>query len=168
MRLNGDFGLAIAADNKTMADGGWKFDSRKKKLTVDVNATPSHAQVIETLSGGTKFVLNAATTTSSEETLFRMEHKMPFRPKVLCYFYVKDAPIAFADSITYYEFNTALMLYNAVALGGEKLYAETDEKYFFINHRAETYGFGSGNTTFYGSDYKYRVKFEILNQRSLT
>lgn len=161
-----DYGLAIAAGGKNMQSGEWKFDSRKKKWTVDLQANPSHVKLFE-MNGGTKFVLNAGLTQSSEEVLFQMEHKMPWPPKFLCYFFYIDAPLGFADSIGYYSFSNASMLINNPGAGGEGLYAQVDNENFYIRHYAETYGIGSGNTTFYGSDYKFRVKFELLNQKAM-
>ncbi len=161
-----DYGLAIARDGKNMGDGAWKFDSRKKKWTVDVNADPKHVRLFE-MNGGTKFVLDAAMTLYTDEILLRVEHKMPWPPKFLCYFYYIDAPLGFADSIGYYGFNNAFMLSNNISAGGEGLWAEVDATYFYIKHYAETYGAGAGNTTFYGSDYNFRIKFELLNQKAI-
>lgn len=161
-----DFGLAIADENKNMQDGHWKFDSRKKKWTVNLNANPPHVKIFQ-MDGGTKYVLNAAASSYSEEVLFQIEHHMPWPPKVLCFFFFLDAPLGFAGNIGYYSFSIASMLINNPGAGGEGLFAFVDDKYFYIKHYAETYGVGSGNTTFYGSDYKFRIKFEILNQKAL-
>lgn len=161
-----DYGIAIAANGKSMQSGNWKFDSRKKKWTVDLQADPPHVKLFE-MNGGTKFVLDSSLTLNSEEILFKVEHKMPWPPKFLCYFFYIDAPLGFADSIGYYGFNNAFMLVNNIEAGGEGLYAEVDDTYFYIKHYAETYGVGSGNTTFYGSDYNFRIKFELLNQKAM-
>lgn len=159
-------GLAAAADDKSMEDGNWKYDTRLKKLTVDLEANPKHLDVFE-MNGGTKWVMNQTIEDSRLETLFEIEHGMPFPPEFLCYFYTYDAPAARSGMIGRYSFQRAFMLYNAIALGEEGMYAEVDETHFRIVHYADTFAFGSGSTTMYGSDFKFRVRYELLNQRAV-
>lgn len=165
MTFRNDFGIAFAAPDRGMSDGNWKYDSRKKKWTVDVKQIEPHLRVFE-LRGGTKFMLNAAASQYTEETIFQMEHKMPFPPKFLCFFYTVDAPAGFSASIGGYNQNHAFMLTNAPGLGEEGLYAHVDDTYFEIRHFAETFSLGAGTTTFHGSDYLFRVRFELLNHRA--
>lgn len=160
-----DFGMAFAAENRSMADKGWKYDSRKKKWTVDTKQKPSHLDVIE-LRGGSKWVMDKALVAYQEEVLFKIEHHMPFKPKVLVYFYTVDAATGWSQLIGTYTINHAYMLTNAVTTGEEGLFPFVDETYFYIKHFAETFGFGVGNNTFFGDDYKFRIRYEILNQET--
>ena len=157
-----DFGIAIAQEDHGMEDGRWKFDSRRKKVTVDVHTTPKHLDVFNNFSGGTKWAMSPNTV--YEEELFKIEHEMPWPPKFLCYFYILDTPVGFAALIGQYDINRTFQLVNAFPNGTERLYAKVDEKYFYIMHRADN---GANSLTAYGSDYKYRVRYEIMNQKAL-
>jgi len=166
----GDYGIAVAEGSKDMREHDWINDTRKSKLAIDIDARPSHLQVLDNLPGGTKLTLPVDAVYSFVETLFVMEHHMPFAPEMLCYFYTKDAPAALAAAtIGMYTQNHAFMLTNAVGIGEEGLYSEVDDKYFYIKHFIDVPGIGTaGNTnTFYGSDFKFRVRFELLNVPAL-
>lgn len=161
---SGNVGIGVAAERRSMQDGDWKNDTRKTKLTVSIDKDPSHLQIIEELSGGTKWTVDLAASAEFTETLFRIEHGLPFTPKFLCYFKCTDAPIALAGNIGQYQQTYATMLTNSFPIGEEWLEAGTDETYFYIIHRvSSTLALSSGDYTFYGSDYKFRVRFEILN-----
>lgn len=157
-----DFGIAIAQDDHDMRDGRWKFDSRRPKVTVDVHADPPHLNVLNNFAGGTKWSMSPNTT--YEEVLHRVEHKMPFKPKFLCFFYILDTPVTLAGLIGQYDINRTFMLVNSFPNGTEQLYAKVDEKYFYIMHRADN---GANSLTAYGQDYKYRIRYEIMNQKAL-
>ena len=160
-----DYGIGIAADNKSMQDGRWKFDSRKKKLTVDIEAVPKHLDLF-TINGGTKWVLNPGDVRS--EILFQVEHHMLFPPKFLFFALVTDVPSGFAPLIGFYFSNLAFLRTNNFPVGDEYVYADVDEKYFNIKHVAYGGGIATGTTiTAYGSDYKFRVRYEILNQKAI-
>lgn len=162
-----NFGIATAQDRKSMQDGRWQNDTRKTKWTVDLDQDPPHLQIIETLPGGTKITANTGESTLFEETLFVMKHGMPFPPAFLCYFYTKDAPSGYSTFIGQYEQNRATMLTNSIGIGQEGLWAEVDDTYFYIKHFVETFAFGAGaDHVFFGDDYKFRVRFELLNQKA--
>lgn len=167
-RFRRDFGLAFADENRSMRDKTWRYDSRKKKWTVDLKADPKHLDLFE-LSGGTQFTLNYGTPggETAEETLFRIEHKMPFPPEFLCFFYMVDAP--FAGAIGGYSSNSVLMLLDNDEGAAETIYATVDDTYFYIKHYAEAFGneFSPPTITFFGSDYLFRVRYELLNQPAL-
>jgi len=160
---NGQCGIASAGDRRNMQDGGWKNDTRKVKLAVNLDRTPPHLQILEDFSGGTQWVVNLASATDLEEILFEMKHGLPFKPKVLCYFKTIDTPIALAALIGQYQQTYATMLTNAFPNGEEWLEATADAENFYIKHKVSVPGFGTGAYTYYGSDYKFRVRFEILN-----
>lgn len=163
-----DYGMAVAADRHSMQDGNWLNDTRKPKWSVDVEADPSHLRVLDDFPGGTKFTLTKGASAVAEETLFAIKHKMPWSPQVLCFFYTKDAPAGSANQIGTYTLNTGYMFYDVSGgIGREVLFADVDEEYFYIKHRAETMAYGSGTHTFSGSDYKFRVRFMILNHPRL-
>lgn len=162
----GDFGIAVASPHKEMKNGRWLNDTRKTKWAVDIDRNPSHLQIIDNLGGGTKWVLASDAAYYIEETLFVMKHNMPFPPQFLCYFYTKNSPAGYSANIGRYTQNKAFMLFNAIGLGEEGLYAQVDDEYFYIKHFAETFAFGAAgsNTNFFGDDYTFRVRFALLNQ----
>lgn len=163
----GDFGIATAADRQSMRDGRWQNDTRKTKWTVDVEHTPPHLQIIESLPGGSRITAPTGAVTSFEETLFVMKHGMPFPPAFLCFFYTKDVPPDFSANIGQYQQNRGTMLTNAAGIGEEGVYAMVDDEYFYIKHFVETFGFGvSGDYTFFGNLYDFRVRFELLNHKA--
>lgn len=156
-------GLVIAN-----ADGNLRqhqiYDTRKKKLTVDVNIEPPHLNIIESLSGGTKFSVAAADTSLKEETLLTIPHQLGFKPMFLVYFYPTKTPDLFSGSLRQYSINMAFMLYNAIALGDEWLEADADNINLYIKHKAIRFGFGGPDPyVFYGSDYTYRIRYMIFN-----
>lgn len=165
MSFRNDFGVAFANDDKDMREHSWKYDSRKPKWTVDVKAVPPHLDVFE-LNGGTKYTRNSAGSSYIEETLFQIEHKMPWPPQFLAFFYTLDTPTGLGSLIGTYTQDHAFMLTNTPATGEEGLYAQVDDTYFYIKHFVETFGLGVGNNTFYGSDYLFRFRYELLNQRA--
>lgn len=169
MSFRNDFGIAFAEDNKDMSDGRWRFDSRKPKWAVDVKVDPPRLRIV-TMDGGTKFVLQQppATPNTAIETLFQQEHKMPFPPAFLCFFYVTDVPPGHSADVGKYQNNILDMNYNNISLGQEALFATVDDTNFYIKHAAKTnVDFGQGPSTFSGSDFKVRLRFEILNLRAV-
>lgn len=163
MILRNIMGMAVARPGKAMSDGDWINDTRLEKLTVDLDQTEPHLRLFE-LRGGTKWSVVPSSVSYIEETIFSMKHNMPFKPKFLCFFYTVDTPVGFGANIGAYTQNHAYMLYNAFGIGEEGLYAYVDETHFYIKHFFETFGFGGASFTAYGSDYLFRIKFEILNQ----
>lgn len=167
---NGNFGQAVAAPNKSMQDGDWINDTRKPKWTVSLDEKEPHLKLLDDFSGGTiKTYLTADSGTEFRETLYEIRHKMPWPPKFLCYFYTIDAPTGYSGNIGRYALNTAYMMYNEFPYGTEGLYAEVDETFFRIVHFISVGAIPSspGTKTYYGSGYKFRVKYEILNQKAL-
>lgn len=138
------------------------YDSRLKKLTVDPEPREKHFDVIE-LSGGTKWTISNSDTTIHEETLLRIKHNFPFEPQYVAYFLPIVNPYG-GLFLTSYSINQALMVFNAVGVGAEWLEASADTQYFYIKHKAQRDGLGSGNYTFYGSDFTFRIRYFIFNQ----
>lgn len=163
---NGRFGIAVAASRRSMADGQWMNDTRKEKWTVDLHRDPKHVQILDDFPGGTRFVTPANSgNLIFRETLKAIKHHMPFPPKVLCYFYTKDAPAGQAALIGQYTQGMAYMITNAMGLGSEYLYIEVDDEYFYIKH--VVYSSTTSAFTWLGDNFKYRVRYEILNQPAL-
>lgn len=163
--LRGNFGVAFSGDDKTMRDKEWKYDSRKSKWTVDIKANPPHLKLFE-MNGGNNLPLNLGAVQYFEEILFEMEHKMPWPPAFLCFFYVIDAPGGFSSRIGQYSQSNTIMEFNA-AQYQEGLYAKVDSKYFRIYHYTDSFGFGAGTKNFSSSSWKFRIRFELLNQRAI-
>lgn len=159
-------GLIIAGDSNSLKNDT-VYSSQRPKLTVDPDAEPAHFDLLEDFSGGTKFSIADADTTIHEEVLLRIKHNLPFKPHIQAYFYPTTVPSGAPATARQYSMNMQLMLYNAIALGDEWVEAEADETYFYIMHRAVRFGFGGPDPyVFYGSDFKFRIRYFIFNQPS--
>lgn len=159
--MNDNVGIGIASARGSMDDLDWSWDSRRKKMAVDLKTLPPHLDIIE-IDGGTPWIL--AINERREETIFEIEHKMPFTPKVLTYFYLYDAPFERAGLIGSHSEGIAPMIFNAYGFGSEWLSAEVDEKYFRIRHKAVSQ---KNSAQFHGRAFKYRLRYEITNLKHI-
>lgn len=158
----GEVGIGLASPRGSMSDSNWSWDSRKKKMAIDLNVRPTHLDLIE-IDGGTIWTIGP--NEEKEETIFEIEHKMPFKPKVLAYFYLYDAPYDRVSLLGAHSQGVAQMMFNNVAVGSEWLAAEVDDKYFRIKHRA-TGGLSGGQLI--GNKMKYRLRYEITNLKHIS
>lgn len=156
-------GLIIAGETNSL-EQGQAYDTRKYKYAVDTNAAEPHFQLLEDFSGGTKFVMPNEDI-SQEEVLLKVRHNMPFKPHFICWIAQTTLPVSMSGGgfAKQFSINQTFMLFNAIGLGEEVLYADADDTYFYIKHRASRFGFGDpGNYTFYGSDFKFQIRFMIF------
>jgi hypothetical protein len=153
-------GIAFAADNRSMQDGHWQYESDKPKLTVDPTPKPPHLQLFE-LSGGTP--LSMPDGFLKQETLVAFKHGFKFPPMFLCYFFTENAPALFAANIGQYTLNRGQMRYNALPWS-EWLQASVDDTWFYIKHFAQNTG---APDTSYGSQYQFRVRLEIIARKAV-
>lgn len=163
--MRDDYGLIIAGENGSLSRNQL-YDSRKPKLTLDPKPNPPHFDVLENFPAGTKWTMPNVEATN-EEILFQVKHGLPFTPMFAAFFYPTSMPAErrAANGSAQYSINLALMLFNAIDLGQERIWAEADEDYFYIKHSASRYGYGDAtNYTFYGSDFQYRIRYMIFNQ----
>lgn len=154
-------GLIIAGDSRTL-NNDTIYNSRRKKLTVDPEMTPPHFDLLQDFSGGTKWIMQPNDV--KEEILLQVPHNMPFVPMFYVYFLQSDTSRVSGTSTfaKQYSTNISLMLFNAVGVGEEDIYADADESYFYIKHRAMS----TDNVahTAYGSDFRFTVRYFIFNQ----
>lgn len=147
------------------------YDSRKKKMTVDLDPALKRADVLE-MNGGTRLVTTTPNQTITE-TLWTYSHKMPFRPQVHAYFYVTDAPNA-ADVTnglevgSYYKTNLPIV-FNAIGYGDEGIQMIVTDKTISLVHTATS---GSSITTSspfkgVGNLLKFRFRYIVVNQRAI-
>lgn len=159
-------GLKIAGESRSMRNETI-YDSQRSKLTVDPDASPAHFDLLEPVSGGSKWSVADTDERLYEEVLVQIKHNLPFKPMFLAYFYPTSAPIGSVANTRQYSVNMALMLFNAISLGEEWLEADADETYFYIKHKAQRFNFGGPNPyVFYGSDFQFRIRYFIFNQPS--
>lgn len=159
------YGLVIASEEGSLTRNQL-YDSNKPKLTMDPKPNPPHFDLIDNLPAGTRWTL-ANEDVSKEEVLFQVKHNLPFTPMFISYFYPVVVPEDRQSGVArQYSINQALMLFNAVGLGEERLYADADDTYFYIKHKAQRWGWSGGvaNYTFYGNQFEYRVRYMIFNQ----
>lgn len=158
----GDVGIGIAAQRGSMEEASWSWDSRKKKMAIDLKSKPPHLDLV-LIDGGT--VWSVAAGEKKEEVIFEIEHKMPFRPQVLSYFYCYDAPASHASLLGTHSQGVAMMVFNDVVTGSEWLVAEVDDKYFRIIHKASG---GLNGGALIGKAMKYRLRYEITNLKYIS
>lgn len=146
---SGDFGV------------GAVFNSTRQKLTIDFEADPKHFDILSNFNAGTRFYTDGSGNKSFEETLFQIEHKLPFTPMVQTFFF-NTAGGAVAQQ---YSINKAPIVFNAFGLGSEWLEATADSQNFYIKHYVESQS--TFPYTFVGSNAVYRVRYMILNQPTI-
>lgn len=136
------------------------YTSEKDQFNVDINANPPHLGVIDPIANFT----NLTTTTTSPlatETLLQVEHHLPFIPSVSAYMHVQSSPSDYAFLIGRY-------VVDFLRLGGTLVYADADEKYFYLRHD-KYHNFNMGTpTTQPETDmdkWKIKVKWLIGNAR---
>ena len=153
-------GLIIAGKSRTLRNDT-VYNSNYKKLTVDPESAPSHFDLLNDFSGGTKWPITAGET--REETLLQIRHNMPFVPMFYVYFLQSDTSRVPGGSIfaKQYTTNISYMLFNSVAYGEEFLYADADDTYFYIKHKFKS---TVSSTTAYGSDFRFTIRYFIFNQ----
>lgn len=166
------YGMKFAKEGKDLAQrqaGIESYDSSHDIVQAALSKDPSHINVINPLQQATAYniTLNSGTDIQyREETLFQVEHNMPFAPDFICYFYCYDSPTP--DEIGSYRLD-----YYRVGFGGEYIQAYTDDKYFKIVHSVRLSGAPPGTTypttiAINGaSQRKYRVKYIILQRPTL-
>ena len=157
----GNIGLIIAGNSKRL-DNDTIYNSQRKKLTVDPDKTPPHFDLLQNFSGGTKWT---AVPIGEErvEDLLKIRHGMPFTPMVYAYFLQTSVPGGTGTFKAQYSTNISLMLFNAVGVGEEEIWATADETYFYIKHRFKTSTMSAGPQNAYGSDFKFTIRYFIFN-----
>lgn len=166
------FGMKFAKEGQDLAKRNTETDAYSTEndiVQAALNQNPKHIDTIIPLKKATAYTLtiaNANDTQFRQETLFEIEHKMPFPPDFVCYFYATDSPTP--DEIGAYRLD-----YYRVGFGGEYIQAEVDEKYFRIIHSVYVSGGPFGmtypyNVTIDGASLRsYRVKYIILQRPNM-
>ena len=130
-------GLIIPGDDRTIDDSNYWFDSRNTRMNIALDRDPPHLQLLN-IGGGTALSCGLAPTTVTE-TLFTMEHHLPYKPKVLVYlfsneitnpsyavgrlFYDVGGPIE--DSVSYTVTDTAFSIVHTLVSYGGAPYTST-------------------------------------------
>ena len=147
------------------------YDSRKKKITVDLDPALKRADVIQ-MDGGTRLVTSTPNQTITE-TLWTYNHKLGFRPQVHAFFYVTDSPNS-ADITnwlvvgSYYKTNLPIV-FNAIGYGDEGISLVVDEKTVSLVHTATSGMFVTTSFPFkgVGNLLKFRFRYLVTNQRAI-
>lgn len=156
------YGMKFVDEGKTLSDNDASdviYTSENDTLQVDITQDPSHIGTINPLKKAAVFsitVANAFDYQYREETLFQIEHNLPFKPNFTCYFYLYDSP--YPTEIGSYRLD-----YIRIGMGGEYIYADTDEKYFYIKHSAAV----TGTPFFPQPPYPYTWTISGANERAL-
>ena len=147
------------------------YDSRKKKMTVDLDPALKRADVLM-MDGGTRLVTSTPNQTITE-TIWTYTHKMGFKPQVHAYFYVTDAPNA-ADVTnglvvgSYYKTNLYIV-FNAIGYGDESIRMVVDDKTISLVHTATSSPSVTSASPFkgVGNLVKFRFRYIVVNQRDI-
>lgn len=111
------------------------------------------------MTGGTALTLPAVGST--EETLFEIEHKLPYTPEVMVFFYM-----AASDGLATEEYAVDRLIYSgSIGTMTDVIYASVDERYFRLKHLFERY-FDAAPTTSTAPQFSLRVKYYILSNDS--
>lgn len=157
--------------SNTSLDKEILYDSRKRKMTIDLDPALKRADLL-TFDGGTRLITTTPNQTISE-TLWTYNHRMPFRPQVHAYFYVTDAPNA-ADVTnglevgSYYKTNLPIV-FNAIGYGDEAITMVVTDKTISLVHTATSGSSITGAFPFkgVGNLLKFRFRYLVVNQRAI-
>lgn len=147
-------GIRFAPDGGNLRDDGAEYDSTRKHILIDPKANPKHMDIL-TMSGGSAF---AGDNVQREETLFSIEHELPFIPKCMVYFYVTDAPALHVASIGQYIGDDFPM--SGTGAFTDVIYYTVDQTHFKIKHQHQSQG-GSGASQ--ANQWQFRIKYMITN-----
>jgi len=145
-------------------DGGRQLkpqhDSRRHRMNVNLTKDPAHLKILDDFSGGS--ALPAVFAVEQREVLYRIEHKLPYTPEVLAYFYVKSYDGNPAHAFAGY-YSGQLYVYSrfVFTFTDDQIFIEVDDKEFRIVH---TLFDPVGDP--YTSDankYIFRIKYYILS-----
>lgn len=133
------------------------YDSRKKKMTVDLDPSMKHIDLLP-LNGGQ--IKDGVVT--FQETIWKIPHNLPFIPLVLGFYYVTDRPSGITTSVeigTFQKKNLWLVT-NAFGYGDESVQLKADDKYVWLQH------YVNGSTSTFkgnGSAVKFNFRYIITN-----
>lgn len=150
-------GIVVAQDGASLTSADTQYDSRKKRLMINLRPDLKHVALLE-MVGGTALQTNAGNGYHNEEILFGpFPHKLGFTPRCLVYFYVESIngdPNAvgaggYGDSVYFYSGSSGTI--------EDKIFFVVDDTNFYIKHTIDDF-FGIGwtstaNTFFMGIKY---------------
>jgi len=153
-------GVFIAEDGKGV-DQRLQYDSTREHLQVNLAREPFHLDIVN-FPGGTDFAATiAGGTVDRKETLFAVEHNLPYTPDVMFFCYVESYNGSATDPKAGYYFSDKLTLTGAIFVF-DGFYAEVDEKEFRIVHRHRTDP--ATDHTSDASKYSMRLKYYIISR----
>jgi hypothetical protein len=152
----------ILLTNGPIDKGDVLYDSRKKKMTVDLDPMLQHIDLIP-LNGGQ--IKDGIVT--FEEIIWSIPHKMPFAPLVFGFFYVTDRPSGITTSVEIGTFQkqSLSLVANAFGYGSELVELKADKDNVWLRH------FVSGQNAAYkgnGSAVKFNFRYIITNLPDVT
>lgn len=157
-----DFGM-ILSDND-LNNSVPNYDTRKQKVTVDLNPSISHAAILHKDAGT---VLTSSTVGAQVvETLWTMQHNMPFKPRVEGFFTVTSIPNdRHCEAVVgTYQKTLLWITVNAIGYGTEKVEMKVDDFNISLVHTAVCGGSGFVGC---GNLLKYDFRYLITNQPAL-
>ena len=141
-------GLQIA--KKDIEEKNLQYDSTKPRLQIAVDRDPSHLGLIDVK--GTALVSAVGNGYYAEETLFTVNHRLGYKPKVLIYYF--DYVFGF--------YSVGKFFYNFGAFD-DYLGFEVDEQNLYVKHILDDTITNIGTTSVAPSTGKVRVKYLILS-----
>lgn len=159
-----EYGLVVAGDSGSVSDGTTQYDTRRKKLLVDVVVTPKRLNILDDFNGGTNFtVTDPGDDGPKKEVLFEVDHNLGYVPYVEMYIYVVAAPGSPVLNVGSYAQD--FLSYNAG--GGDEVndvleHVEDTQKMQIVH--TTSIEPSSGDTyTSTANDYTLRIKYFIFS-----
>lgn len=144
-------GIVVPGRDKDMEASNLWYDSRRTRLQIALDRDPPHLQLLKT-GGGTALSCGLAPTVVTE-TLFTMEHHLPYKPRVLVYF--------FADPVANAGYGVGRLFYDVGgAIEDSVGYVVTDTT-FSIVHTLTSYGGLAYTST--APSKKLQIKYMIFS-----
>jgi hypothetical protein len=149
-----DVGLFIASANTTVSDNELDFDSRRKHLLVDLDASPRHFDIVN-LTG-----TNISTPDGSyrEEILLTIPHHLPYTPKVETYIFVSGNFNLYAGSGSYYR---TYYPYSGSSPTSDLVIGSADATNYYIKHTLVSPGAYTSNA----ASFPLQIKYYIFSNR---
>ena len=146
-------GIQAAEDGKSIDDRPLAYSSEHGHLMIDTRPGVKHLDIYDGKCGSQVLTVN---NNRKEQVFYKIEHKLPYIPRVSVYMLIRDAPAALASIIGRYA--GGWIFYGGVPMS-EGIVTRVDERYVYLVHYASMISTGDYNSIL--QDMKVRAKIMI-------